>query len=436
MEHVFIKEVEVRGLFGYADYSFSRLAQKPNFADFLILHGDNGTGKTTLLWMITALLSCRSRDRSKSYLTNVRFTFFEVTLSTNVRFQASRTAEIGDYVFKLIAKDNKVLYEFHFKSIKDPKYSKSKSIVELTPAQVEEYDEYLNAIKNIGVNITLITHSRKILRTFDELGQSEVFMDYDGTEHQNFFDEEVKDHTKLKEAKKEVEKWLETETRKASDLGMYNSNKIYINLLKSLTNRDEIISSINEDVLNTMMIRNTFLSSYGLMPNLDFKQFIDELAKLNDQKKDEGYRIFEYYLSTIIKKQEALLKTGELIKSFLNAVNGFLRDKKMYYQVDKGFFIPARNSNGNLSLELLSSGEIQLLLILFNALRANVDEIGDIIIIDEPEISLNIVWQRNLIKTLKSISDHSPIQFILATHSMEIIGQNLDNLIDLNVTNG
>ena len=46
-----------------------------------------------------------------------------------------------------------------------------------------------------------------------------------------------------------------------------------------------------------------------------------------------------------------------------------------------------------------------------------------IFIIDEPEISLNIKWQRKLIKALLDLTEGNPIQFIFATHSIELLTQ-------------
>jgi predicted ATP-dependent endonuclease of OLD family len=51
--------------------------------------------------------------------------------------------------------------------------------------------------------------------------------------------------------------------------------------------------------------------------------------------------------------------------------------------------------------------------------------------IDEPEISLNIKWQRNLIKALVDITDGESTQFIFASHSMEILSVHLDKVIRL-----
>ena len=52
-----------------------------------------------------------------------------------------------------------------------------------------------------------------------------------------------------------------------------------------------------------------------------------------------------------------------------------------------------------------------------------------IIIIDEPEISLNIKWQRRLLSTLNYFVRDSKAQFVVATHSFEILSSHSDNTV-------
>lgn len=71
-----------------------------------------------------------------------------------------------------------------------------------------------------------------------------------------------------------------------------------------------------------------------------------------------------------------------------------------------------------ISLEKLSSGEKQLLLILFTVfLMENEDYI---LLMDEPEISLHIGWQQELINVLRELNPNC--QLIMTTHSPSIFG--------------
>jgi len=83
-------------------------------------------------------------------------------------------------------------------------------------------------------------------------------------------------------------------------------------------------------------------------------------------------------------------------------------------------------SEEDISLEDLSSGEKQLLRIFIDVLLAD----GEPIIIDEPELSLHIDWQRKLLRILQRLAPNS--QIIVATHSPEIMAEiSEENIIEL-----
>lgn len=66
-------------------------------------------------------------------------------------------------------------------------------------------------------------------------------------------------------------------------------------------------------------------------------------------------------------------------------------------------------------VEHLSSGEKQLLLILLESITGK----SNCIIIDEPEVSMHVDWQRRLIGSMQTLNPN--VQLILATHSPEVM---------------
>ena len=76
-----------------------------------------------------------------------------------------------------------------------------------------------------------------------------------------------------------------------------------------------------------------------------------------------------------------------------------------------------------LSLSMLSSGEKQLLKILVAAISAG----SSVILVDEPELSMHIDWQRRLIRSMRTLSPLA--QIIIATHSPEIMADIPDNQV-------
>ena len=77
----------------------------------------------------------------------------------------------------------------------------------------------------------------------------------------------------------------------------------------------------------------------------------------------------------------------------------------------------------------LSSGE-QHLLTLYYRLLFEVEP-NSLVMIDEPELSMNVVWQRNFLKDLQRIIELRKFDVIIATHSLEIIHDKWDWIVAL-----
>ncbi|PBC21187.1 hypothetical protein CK226_20265 [Mesorhizobium sp. WSM4311] len=56
---------------------------------------------------------------------------------------------------------------------------------------------------------------------------------------------------------------------------------------------------------------------------------------------------------------------------------------------------------------------------------------NSLLLIDEPEISLHIAWQKKFLSDLRQIISLSPMDVVLSTHSPQLIGSNLDLAVQL-----
>lgn len=81
------------------------------------------------------------------------------------------------------------------------------------------------------------------------------------------------------------------------------------------------------------------------------------------------------------------------------------------------------DDGSQIGISRLSSGEKHVIKILLSAMESGVSSL----IIDEPEISMHIDWQRNLIENIRSINPEC--QLICATHSPEIMADIKDEEI-------
>ena len=134
------------------------------------------------------------------------------------------------------------------------------------------------------------------------------------------------------------------------------------------------------------------------------------------------------YLESLEKKLEALADTHRRVDSLVTVVNRFLTNKLLTFDLHSGLAVTA-NDGTSLDPPMLSSGERHLLLLFCNSLVA-VDR-PSIMMIDEPEISLNVKWQRKLLSSLLECIGDSPVQYIFATHSMELLAQHRDRVVKL-----
>jgi energy-coupling factor transporter ATP-binding protein EcfA2 len=102
--------------------------------------------------------------------------------------------------------------------------------------------------------------------------------------------------------------------------------------------------------------------------------------------------------------------------------------QRKYLEInEKNELVAITLSGKRLSLKELSSGEKQLLIILGAALLQ--EENPWIYIADEPELSLHIQWQEQLITNIRSINPKAQILF--ATHSPDIVSIYGERVLDM-----
>lgn len=123
-----------------------------------------------------------------------------------------------------------------------------------------------------------------------------------------------------------------------------------------------------------------------------------------------------------IKHEQRVKEVQVEIDTFTSVINDFLKDsgKNIHFNESTGVpYFSITSSNHNLFLSELSSGETQIVTLLsyFAFLAKN----GIPIIIDEPELSLHVEWQKYFVEAVKKIMP-SECQTIMATHSPEICG--------------
>ena len=114
------------------------------------------------------------------------------------------------------------------------------------------------------------------------------------------------------------------------------------------------------------------------------------------------------------------------LRLYEKTVTSFLNDKSI--KVDESGQLKIESPlQSHLNTHHLSSGEKQILILLTQALL-RVDE-PVVYIADEPELSLHVTWQEKLLESLVTLGRQ--MQVIVATHSPDIVGNFQNKVIDL-----
>lgn len=206
-------------------------------------------------------------------------------------------------------------------------------------------------------------------------------------------------------------------------------------------------SSITETIKKFLKLDNSTSNLLISKISKKFDILYDSIKNLKNAKDIEVETLSQYlWHYGEIKKLESLYNLGQELSQEMNT---FYQRKELFLKIINSFFDLSQNykkinihPNGDIELSLnyqekrksldikhLSSGEKHLLIIFANLIFNMKQDTTGIYIVDEPEASLHLKWQANFVKSLKEATNN--IQLIFATHSPEIINKYRDKMIKI-----
>jgi len=215
---------------------------------------------------------------------------------------------------------------------------------------------------------------------------------------------------------------------------------------------DELQTSISKNIQQSFSVSQKLDSSYPSRLiatkkkvseteyNQKFKLLKEKQEKLtrnglyhNPQKalaySPDDAKALWVYLNDLEKKLavfDTLVEKLELFTSILNKRR--FTFKSIEIDQEKGFYFKTIN-NKELKLNQLSSGEQHEVVLLYELIFKTNPNI--LVLIDEPEISLHITWQKEFLKDLLKIIEIQQFQVIIATHAPAIINDRWDLVYNL-----
>lgn len=162
----------------------------------------------------------------------------------------------------------------------------------------------------------------------------------------------------------------------------------------------------------------------------------NSISRYRDRIGETVYDILVVYKRALEERLEAQDDAFSRLQQFLDSVNNFLVKPKQLTIVrlpedaigvsgaKEGHqrFVVRLENGRQVPLSTLSSGERQLVCLIYSATHLSGTE--SIVLIDEPELSLNIDWQRRLLTEMQK--QMGAQQIIVCTHSPDIGGDHED----------
>ncbi len=167
------------------------------------------------------------------------------------------------------------------------------------------------------------------------------------------------------------------------------------------------------------------LSDVGLLSEAELEHNEDELVRELDKLDKTMLSVMHLYVKDSWEKLHKYDNIFNKVSILKDIINERFNHKLFFISSRNGFtFLPSNDPILDIPVEKLSSGE-QNELVLFYELLFKCDA-KDLILIDEPEISLHLAWLQAMISDLKRITKENGASLLIATHSPDFVGDNYE----------
>lgn len=196
-------------------------------------------------------------------------------------------------------------------------------------------------------------------------------------------------------------------------------NSIKKSILKDLENDENIEIFCNEKYKeNSTNLSVEYISTINMSAN-----------SINNITKSDGkntnfldYEIREE-LNNLLKSKNTTNK-----RNLIDALNSMFSDSNKKVEIKNQDLLFTLENGKTIGYNSLSSGERQVIYIFIKVIKASIN--NSLILMDEPEISLHLSWQENLLTAIRKVNKNS--QIIIVTHSPAIVMNGwMDSFVDI-----
>lgn len=427
-----LSEFSIKNLYGLYNHSL-RFNEGESIA---ILHGPNGVGKTALLRCVNYLFTSDFSSLSK-----IPFGSLCAKLSDGVEISVTRTGVTKEQLLRHSRDLHKILIEIkkEDKVVASMAFSERQLRPEFLPPWIVMSDDGKYIDEKSGTFLPEeLFHSRTNLKQKDKrnrdiatqiLGQVKVHFVETNRLYRSYSDAAWK-------RKKEKEMVASVDECAKHLVGLIGTalkdyGKRSQELDQSFPHRfiSEPVAPMSLDDLknrlNDLALQLKKLREIGLLDAEGIQPFDTESL---DQVEKSKLEIMNLYVRDSEKKLSVFDNIASRTHVLLEGLNSKFKNKNIRLSRERGL-IAIGPRDLDLALDELSSGEQHEIVLLYELLFKVTS--NTLVLIDEPELSLHMTWQKSFLPELLSISREIGFSSILATHSPFIVGDRDDLLISL-----
>jgi ABC-type cobalamin/Fe3+-siderophores transport system ATPase subunit len=401
-----------------------------------IIFGENGCGKTTLLRIIHAIIS---QNSSILYNENVEKIDLYYTFGNPENIKKVTVKKKEELDIQTITESSQISFDldsYDWSEFLKPEFKEASSILFGT---------------NRGISSSSININPDIIMEF--LDRSNFYRDFRGRSRITSFAFELSDFLRRDIRRKGATSDRNINLREKhldlNNINMESIERILIEryrLAKKVTN-ERVQKALFDTLSVALSVDSNEIGRTGI-PEEESKMIIahkerliealssspenalrDQLIKVLKSEKDFS-RLNNSLLPSLLLKMTLELQSEKTILNSIDVLEKVFNDhvrknEKKLVVTYEGVYI--QFSENRHSLSELSSGEKHLLTLLTLFIIEGSQR--NFIMIDEPEISLNIKWQRKLLMLLNELAPDS--QIIVASHSPSLSVKNTKFLVEM-----
>lgn len=449
-----LRRIQVKKLFGEYDFDI------PINENTLILVGENGSGKSTLINIIYFALTSqwdRLEDLPfESCIITIGEEYFELIreklpksaprkTSNAVRyFERKLSQEQLSSLLEALAENSSEYWatsegRIKLRSIQDS-FSKSFSIAalfdlaQLNPSYVLEEDEENKApgprelTKKLGSSdeeqVLFLPTYRRIEKELGDVFPNLNLNDLSSPSYLNLSDTRFS----RKSGYIELVEFGMADVATAFDSTLKSLDQSFRSSLNQLTGSylSDILQKKYNDIDVSSLSKEEAVRTLDLMLPRIGKEILSEEDRfklrqlLSTIKENQGLgveeRISAHFLASLLSIHKSQQEREKPVRQLIDLINQYLNGKKIEFDAAT-FKLNIKKSEPNnpseVSLESLSSGEKQIVSLFSHVFLSGYQKY--FIVIDEPELSISVLWQKRFLQDLKNTGKCSGL--IAVTHS-------------------